>query len=600
MSKSGEQRSYTPFDPEKELRKVRALSSKKGEQRVAKKEAIEKFKGNLLEQQYGVGAITSQLSKKIHENPAIPTQDLIRYVDKYASKFRLTEQHIATFRLSLEQFEAKRKNIDRLYDRYEDAPATLFKDCFGREPQGEVDCIKTPFMLLIRCHDPKDFEIAITYRGADNNDSDTYHYTPEDAENAAGFAYTELLEPILDEAYKGVAVEKVPKEDQEQDVLKHTTIELLTPHAQSLLPLKELGTLTLSQEKNQIGSIVFLHTNPLDTTMAGRDLIVMDKDDLVLQAVSVYVDSQGTVYKDLGFLATKEGAEKARRLYFDANFLKLQWLVQGMSGRHKEKLRKRVTITIPTESQTGAGIRLTLEDPFLVITNNSDANTMIMKSEIETTMTTAAKQDTQVRDHEEQHQINELFRPLETMVSLSQIASRAKIDGEGKANLETEHEILKNFVRAQRRLMGIDQQARDEILAYYRDGRNLPTIETILCDSALYNIRKLFAKKIDRIPQTFIEVLEAERASSSAHPLLRTLFQSGQYEYRIGHYIDQVFEKEYKRDIKKWISAIQTMQSASYFPQEILALFYPLPPQSWATYARRMEKLKLHAENEKA
>ncbi len=215
-------------------------------------------------------------------------------------------------------------------------------------------------------------------------------------------------------------------------------------------------------------------------------------------------------------------------------------------------------------------------------------------------MITTETQDTQIRDHEEQHKINELFRPLETMVSLSDIASRAKTDGEGKADLETEHEILKNFVRAQRRLMGIDQHARDEILAYYRDGRNLPTIEIILCDSALYDIRKLFAKKVDRIPQTFIEVLEAERTSGSAHPLLTTLFQSGQYEHRIGHYINQIFEKEYKRDIKKWISAIQTMQSTGYFPQKILALLYPLPPQSWAAYARRMEKLKLHAEREKA
>ncbi len=120
------------------------------------------------------------------------------------------------FRTSLEQFNAKRTNIERLYDKYKDAPATLFKDCFAREPQGEVDLIKTPFMLLIRCHDPKDFEVAMTYRGVDETDSDIYHYTPEDAENAAGFAYTELLEPILNEAYKGVAVEKVPKEDQER------------------------------------------------------------------------------------------------------------------------------------------------------------------------------------------------------------------------------------------------------------------------------------------------------------------------------------------------------------------------------------------------
>ena len=159
--------SYIPFDPVRELRKIRNLSPEENtlppsEKRKMRRERILEFKKNMMLQKEGIARIINDLVDAVRSSPDLTKEALTSKVMAFAPQYKLTEHNIFLFEYAIEEYADKHAAVEKYRAMYENN-ADLFEACFGMKPKGKVEVIKGPMTLCFRCFDKTDYAFASSF-----------------------------------------------------------------------------------------------------------------------------------------------------------------------------------------------------------------------------------------------------------------------------------------------------------------------------------------------------------------------------------------------------------------------------------------------------
>ncbi len=199
------------------------------------------------------------------------------------------------------------------------------------------------------------------------------------------------------------------------------------------------------------------------------------------------------------------------------------------------------------------------------------------------------------RRHEEQHQFDRLFTPLELRESELEFATR--ILAQDHPPREALQLLLLGFVRISRREIGFDRIVRDEILAHVADGSSIVDTRDDLLQLPGYDYTIAYAKNIATIPGQirallqgeFLDELFAAVGEGKIMDAARALDLQHVTEPDIEPLVVQVFVDEYRDDVVRWTQAIEALEAKGYSKDEILPLLYAEPASAWQALSRRME-----------
>lgn len=181
-----------------------------------------------------------------------------------------------------------------------------------------------------------------------------------------------------------------------------------------------------------------------------------------------------------------------------------------------------------------------------------------------------------IRDHEWQHLFNALFEPaeneLDTDVILRNFEKNTSISIK-----EANTELIYRFAYNMRR-RNIDPLARDEILAYIKNGLELPIVLYTMLDSKIYDYRNLANNEnwVQKMVEVMSEVYENPNSSTKIE------------KSDIWKQVDRVFGERYKKDLKIWIDAVKMLEEKGFTRDQVVNLLYQEPVNSWINLARRV------------
>lgn len=200
------------------------------------------------------------------------------------------------------------------------------------------------------------------------------------------------------------------------------------------------------------------------------------------------------------------------------------------------------------------------------------------------------------RTHENQHQFDKLFMPAEIRYKKLEMIEQI-LSNENSSTEELLRKLIRSYVKFERKNMGIDTQARDEIIAYYKDGSNINDILYVLAYNELYNYKDMepFKKQIFSIPsrvkekltEDITEIISVVKDGEEVRRISEKDLDV--HEFEIMTHIKPIFEEEYQNDLRKWLGSINILQKKGYSRDEIISLLYSEPVYAWFKLARRME-----------
>lgn len=201
----------------------------------------------------------------------------------------------------------------------------------------------------------------------------------------------------------------------------------------------------------------------------------------------------------------------------------------------------------------------------------------------------------EIEAHEQQHQINKLFSPVEYQLSndfMGDIFSDPTLTPEKALKKYVTH-----AVRLERRRIGIDSRARDELIAYYSDGTTIDRAVSILLNNNLYDYKSIFAKRIGRIPQDILNGFdiyltvnrdEGDEIAPLVHKNMDRDMLMNLINLAIGEIIGRGPTRDYEALLNHWTGAIKVLESKKYPREKILALMYENAATHWWSIARSM------------
>lgn len=216
------------------------------------------------------------------------------------------------------------------------------------------------------------------------------------------------------------------------------------------------------------------------------------------------------------------------------------------------------------------------------------------------TYLTTLEQQEAVRVHEERHQFNRLFRPLEYDFGVSDVLYSAIESSKNEGDIV--ENVIHDWLRFQRRAMGIDERARDEIISYLWDKEHgLEEIYKILADDPLYDYVKKYGISSQVLCDDLRDALVNHSADYDLYDDSNEDMKDAQYQHfgkipspsditpaLIEPYIDVVFRQEYRQDLRKWLDAVQLMRAKGYDQEYVLSLLFSQPAALWSSVAKRL------------
>lgn len=159
---------YEPYCPEKEIKKIRALSEE--EQNLPQKELriklkqvrLDEFKQKLAKQKEGLAGLQIEFLETVNANPDFKIEDLMTLVDKAAPEYQLNPRQVKFFRDLAEEYKKRHEAIKQIREKYPDnidGDKCLFNDLFHSQPVGSIEVLTGPLTLYFMCHDKKDYSV---------------------------------------------------------------------------------------------------------------------------------------------------------------------------------------------------------------------------------------------------------------------------------------------------------------------------------------------------------------------------------------------------------------------------------------------------------
>lgn len=150
----------------------------------------------------------------------------------------------------------------------------------------------------------------------------------------------------------------------------------------------------------------------------------------------------------------------------------------------------------------------------------------------------------------------------------------------------------------QRRAIGIDARARDEMIAYYADGTSIDQAHNILMTSKLYDypsqyyaqIQMLWKKVQDNVALYIaINKQDGDEVAPIVH---KSLSPAMIKPSTLISYIENIISRkpggDYDATLKRWANAVKTLEQKGYERHEILSIMYSNGASHWRSIARSL------------
>lgn len=201
-----------------------------------------------------------------------------------------------------------------------------------------------------------------------------------------------------------------------------------------------------------------------------------------------------------------------------------------------------------------------------------------------------------LRVHEEQHQFNKLFSPIEARIGKDSIMS--VLGDPRRKEEEALRSLLKNYTRFERAVIGIDGRARDEMIAYYAGGTSSYDAAALLITDDLYDYPSMNKKEIagirERLQDSIKDYKEKAEEGDQAPVIHDGITPERITQEEVAPYIHWIFGRfagsEYYETLRGWAGAIEQLEQNGYQRSQILQLLYTTPAHQWPKLARRLPK----------
>jgi hypothetical protein len=539
---------HTVLDVSKELVDLKKLPKEERRLRLAS------LKASLEYQKQGIALTIRDLYSRISENPDISFSELIGIVEARAPEYGFTDYQMSSFSRGIKGYIEGHEKVKKYREKYSDN-AQLYQACFGRTSRGKVEVVAGPYTMHFRLEDSQDYLQAYAWY---KSDEDIRQGT---SDPTAGMALSRV---------------KIP------DLYDLVTIENTLAH---VVDLERVSVPT--EEKITNGTIKI---NLSDTKDGRIEISLGDQTQWEFE----------TIIKDeFGFPARVRMTDPAGEVLFDAQVQKVDDPSSVLGYRYylddlKEPGVKKGNLgqMLRMPKSVDGYILFHLPDLLEVEGFSKELTLRYIKNELVPVINQQASEETRI--HEEQHQLNKLFIPLELRFDTLETVTR--IAAVPATFEETKQKLILALVRMERKIMnGIDQSARDEILASYRDGRTPAEIFEVISTSKLYDYASHRAKRIEGIPGLIAETLKRYMSLMTYHEEDENKYAVDAVPLEIDPQevkpvIDRVFKEEYQKDLFQWVDAIKVLEQKGYNRDEIISLFFQEPVMSWQKLARRVKK----------
>ena len=557
---------YEPFDPIEELKNIRNLSPieqslPSKEKRKIRAERLAKYKENLMRQKQGIAQAIADLFNAVESAPDMTKEELLLKVKTLAPEYKFTKKQLAYFKYAIEEYLSKHLAVEKyraMYLKDDD----LFEACFGKKPEGKIEVVKGPMTLYFRCYDRDDFAFI---------DNFSKHGGDEKLFKKMDFSVSRNISGV---ALRSVKIEELAGTVTAENVGINARYELIRGMEQTREIHGSEFELFIPMERGDID---------IEVRGVGKWKVKIAEFDesgepLRLQFFNLNEDLSKPIFD---FLCVKPTEEMKK----NGNFL----------GVLKRVGDEKLFYNVREYLYSGGGKRqgqIEMDRSFLKIIDESLNGTVVTFREDHFAMIPEKEISEKTRIHEDQHEFNKLCRPLEIREDYMTMMSRAVFGA--KTPEEAKQNLISGFVRKQRKWIGIDTSARDEILAHYKEGIGTKQILKNLTESKFYDYAKQEEKRLANTPFYITEEIKREISEVFYEEIEGVLNFVGLEALVIDEadvlpHIEAVFKDEYKADLKKWIDSISLLEQKGYAREEIISILYQEPVNSWPILARRIQ-----------
>ena len=542
---------YEPFDAKKMLWKIKNLSETDN-----REEWMSHYRQCLEHQEDGIAVVIRLLQNTVESTPDAGVEQLLDIINSRASNYGFTSEQLQHFCIAIGKYLQRHQAVEKYRALYP-VDADLFEACFEKRPVGRVEVIKDPMTLYFRCFHTEDFNTAATYYLG--NDTTKREQAVDLYKQAGGFALHTVHIPELTGT---VAIERA-----EESATVNESNAIITELSEAI----HHRDCSLDID-NQEGDIAIdVHgVGTWTVHMAQRDAegkpLVIEIQPPATEGIVAIIERKNIQSLPATAGDTAQAPHAATGAPVSSEVL---YLMLGDREYGRVEIN-HTSIAIHDDSADGSTIRYREKLYQAEITDNTERSDRIRK-------------------HENAHQYNKLFVPPEWQEGETQISSAVEHAETPETAIGN---LLRKMIRKKRKILGMDTWARDEILAYYKDGTQPPDIFNTLATSPLYNYRGQLTDKINEIPAE-IKAVVRENILDARYKVWKngkTFRGSTPLELDdavIAPEIDAVFHAEYIRDLKQWTRAITMLEMKGYSRDEILSRLGNKPAKSWEKIALR-------------
>lgn len=559
-----------------ELTELRTQTSQRDQEDFANRhrrrgELLEKFRRDLALQREGMTTTLNQILDQIHQDPNQSALALFEIANQGSQTYHFDIQQLNAIAEGLLEYEKKHQAVEKAAAEYP-SPTEFFTANFGFSPQGKVEVIKGPMTINFRCYALDDYQA--TYAGSREQLTDD---NKARSSSSGGFASPYSRIPGL----AGTIIVENISANKDNWVQKHVTQEI------DLKSDISFGTANTKEAAIQFpsGLTAALSFEDLPTQASRpyeffqRVKVNTNDSSPTFDVVEVIVsDGQGFQYKYRDFMTYTNPENQSDRIQYSLEDCQIE-LKNG---------QLLISPTSPIKMKVTFGSKELVYDPDLAHPNP----------------------DNYIVHHEEQHQFNKLFATYEPRVVgkeiLYEVLAKRPLESERHYHDVSIYDsiVAEVATRLARNYRGniADPRARDEIIAYYRDGRSVNQILTILSETeegvknspkdsdrvALYDYATQRATEIKQLPEKIIGTINLYEKEIVAALNLDSSSAIPPTQGEIKQIVKKVFGPEYQQDLRSWISSITSLENKGYSRQEVLALLYQYPAYRWHNLARQM------------
>lgn len=538
-----------------------------------RKDRLHQIQERLVEQQHSVAELIVSLYDTVRSASDRGALELLlkKQVTAALESGEISAAVAKHLYAAIENFRTKQATLHDFVTKHKADPYRMFEECFGGKAIGKVEIVQGSMTLTFRCYEDDDYVTTNTY----TLDTENLDYKQKFAEQrnlalkTIGTAFSESRVP-------GLAGSIVSERVAQNYTYTHTYE-------------KYVETLGLSNNWRSEQ-----YPNSEEGNMVR--LLIEGQDPIEMQLLR---NEKGEVHS-CSVVARMAESELLIGAY---NNLKSGESVNIDAGHGRVVELKLATRNFFIKNKSG--IKVGIERTVSVNSEKTIKDESLSKN---------------IELHEDQHQFNKLFKaeqyppyinlPQGELERVEDVLKYALDKGRKVSSDTIVREFSKVLARAYRRTY-IDARARDEILAYTINEPNTAAFLQLLDSHEVYDYKERdYTHNETTIPYKQLILQETEQAVKylfddgfiSVANGQKDFYYFATYKYMknvhvedkalIADAVEEVLGVEYKKQLRRWVGAVQSMEKAGYSRDYIVSYLGTLPVGRWKSNVRRLLKYK--------